>query len=370
MENESLRCHEKLEKMDFFNNDKNLILNYKKEVSHIWNEKDDKFSSLNLYGKILRLSKNIGESEIYNLENETGDGKIFVYKVFSGIELIYNDIHMEYCNQNPNIMKDSIEINHCKEGRYECSYGNGGCCYISPGDLSIGSLMKKKTFSNFPLSHYHGITIILKLKEISEELSSILEFLSIDLKHIKSFICDNNRYCVMRANESIEHIFSELYYVREQRKAGYMKIKGLELLLFLSDLNTEREVVEVKYYSNKQVKMAKEIKRFIINDISRHYTISELAKKFNVSASTLKICFKGVYGSNIYSYLKSYRLQVAQKLLLESNNTITEIAENIGYENPNKFTSAFKKEYGMSPSEYRKGILLDRKLFKRSGEKY
>lgn len=369
MKNEALRCHEESEKLDFFNNNKNLITNYEKEVFHMWNDKGDNFSSLDLYGKIFKLSKNLGESEIYNLENETGEGTISVYKVFSGIELIYNDIHMEYCSQNPNIMKNAIEINHCKEGRYECSYGNGGCCYISPGDLSIGSLMKKKTFSNFPLSHYHGITIILKLEEISEELSSILEVLSIDLKHIKSYICDNNRYCVMRANESIEHIFSELYYVREQRKAGYMKIKVLELLLFLSDLNTKKEVVEVKYYSNKQVKMAKEIKKFIINDISKHYTISELAKKFNVSASTLKTCFKGVYASNIYSYLKNYRLQVAQRLLLESNNTITEIAENIGYENPNKFTSAFKKEYGISPSDYRKGILLDRKLFIRSGEK-
>ena len=36
----------------------------------------------------------------------------------------------------------------------------------------------------------------------------------------------------MRANPSIEHIFSELYHVREKRKPGYMKIKMLELLLF------------------------------------------------------------------------------------------------------------------------------------------
>lgn len=38
----------------------------------------------------------------------------------------------------------------------------------------------------------------------------------------------------------------------------------------------------------------------------------------------------------------------------ENKLTIGEIALQIGYQNPNKFTSAFRTEYGMSPTEYRK----------------
>ncbi|MBE6071866.1 MAG: helix-turn-helix transcriptional regulator [Clostridium butyricum] len=277
---------------------------------------------------------------------------------------------MEYCNKKQKVIKNSIEINHCQIGRYECSYVDGGYCYMSPGDLSIGSLMKKKISSSFPLSHYHGITIVIKFDEIPEELSYVLEFLSIDLEYIRTFVCDENRYCVVRDNESIEHIFSELYFVREKRKEGYMKIKVLELLLFLSDLNIEKELSETKYYNRKHVEIIKKVRNFIIKDITKHYTISQLSEYFNISSSTLKMCFKGVYGSTIYSYLRMYRLQTAQKLLLENSKNITEIAECIGYENPNKFSSAFKKEFGVSPKEYRKDTFLDRKMFIRSGEEY
>lgn len=52
--------------------------------------------------------------------------------------------------------------------------------------------------------------------------------------------------------------------------------------------------------------------------------------------------------------MKRYRLQVAERLLKESSLTVGEIAAQIGYLNPNKFTSAFCAEYGMPPREYRK----------------
>lgn len=72
----------------------------------------------------------------------------------------------------------------------------------------------------------------------------------------------------------------------------------------------------------------------------------------------MKKCFKGVYGDSIYAYTKKYRLQVAERLLKESTLTIGEIAAQIGYLNPNKFTSAFSDEYGMSPKVYRKNISI------------
>ena len=74
----------------------------------------------------------------------------------------------------------------------------------------------------------------------------------------------------------------------------------------------------------------------------------------------MKKCFRGVYGTSVYAYLRTYRLQMAQKWLIETNLQVTEIANSIGYENPNKFTSAFREVYGVSPTEFRKNVLLDR----------
>ncbi len=68
----------------------------------------------------------------------------------------------------------------------------------------------------------------------------------------------------------------------------------------------------------------------------------------------IKSCFKGIYGSSVYAYQKEYRLQLSQKLLLETDCTVAEIAHRVGYENPNKFSSAFREAAGMTPTEYRK----------------
>ena len=319
------------------------------------------FEGAKLYGEPVEdNTKLCPDCKVYKLSNETGTGKITTYQVFSGIELYYNDMHMTYCNQNQATAKNLIEINHCCIGRYECSFGEHSCCYMAAGDLCISSAMKKKSYSSFPLNHYHGITIIIDLDKLLPEMRQVMELLNIDLNYIQKYICDDNRLCIMRANPSIEHIFSELYHVREQRKPGYMKIKTLELLLFLSDLDTVKEVVQTDYYNQNQVKLIKEIAAFITKDLSAHYTIEQLSERFEISTTTLKKCFRGVYGTSVYAYLRTYRLQMAQKWLIETNLQVTEIANSIGYENPNKFTSAFREVYGVSPTEFRKNVLLDR----------
>lgn len=59
-------------------------------------------------------------------------------------------------------------------------------------------------------------------------------------------------------------------------------------------------------------------------------------------------------------YLNNYRIQCAKKLLIDSNFTIANIAESIGFINPNYFCRAFKRHNnGISPSEFRKNAGLN-----------
>lgn len=312
------------------------------------------FRGIALYGKIYEKTDAQNACQIYSIKNETGTGEISCYQVFPGVELFYNDLHAAYCIQEQKTAKNMIEINHCREGRYECGFGESDFCYMTEGDLSIGALTRKKSYSCFPLNHYHGITIFINLAELMPEVRAIMSMLGIDLERIQRYVCDENRFCLMRANPSVEHIFSELYCVREQRRAGYMKVKILELLLFLSDLDADQEHMQSEYFSQAQVRLIKEVAHFITADLVKHYTIEQLAQQFHVSATNLKKCFKGVYGSSIYAYLKTYRLQTAEKLLLETLLPVAEIATKVGYENPSKFAVSFKKAYGEPPTDFRK----------------
>lgn len=320
------------------------------------------FKGIDIYGKSSELTFTDEHRKCYYLSNETGEGRLTSYQVFSGIDVMFNDIHMSYCSQDQYTAKNVLEINHCKEGRFECSFGENSCCYIKEGDFAINPIMRKKSYNCFPLSHYEGITIVINFNELLPEICNLLGLVFVDLEKINNYICENNRCCIIRANKSIEHIFSELYLVREKRKIGYLRIKIIELLFFISDLEINQEVEEVEYFNQNQVQLIKKVEEFIKEDIAEHYTIEHLADKFKISPTALKKCFRGVYGSPIYSYLKSYRLQVSKRLLEVSSMSVTEIAMEIGYGNPNKFISAFKKSEGVSPARYRKGVRMDSKM--------
>ncbi|MGL6197775.1 MAG: helix-turn-helix domain-containing protein [Lachnospiraceae bacterium] len=296
---------------------------------------------------------------VYRMHNNTGEGIITKYEVFPGITIFFNDIHMRDSSNKNKLPRDGVlEINHCREGRFECEFENGDCLYIGAGDLSLHMLSNRTSTTSFPLSHYHGVSITINIEIANDSLKAIarvFECKPVDLnKMLEVFTKDT--WCVLRSQDEIEHIFSELYQVKPEQLDWYFKIKVLELLLFLSDLNIS-EYEEVKrYFYKDQVQQIKAIQRYMTTHLKEHITQEALSKKFNFPITSMKNCFKGVYGCSIYSYMKTYRVQAASIQLKETNLSITEIASDMGYENPSKFSEAFKKELGITPSEFRKSL--------------
>ena len=70
--------------------------------------------------------------------------------------------------------------------------------------------------------------------------------------------------------------------------------------------------------------------------------------------ANLKNIFKGVYGVPIYTYMRIKKMQSAALLLIHTERSVAEIAYEFGYNNTSKFTAAFQKVMGETPSEYRK----------------
>lgn len=322
------------------------------------------FSSIDLYGAAIQNKMEEEGYQKFYLENDSGTGEIMVCQVFPGIDLVYNDMHLGYCNMEQKAAPGILEINYCRQGRCECSFGTQTCCYMSSGDLSLCSLQRRAHRSVFPTAHYHGVTVTIDFAGITEEVKKLLELLSINLLRISEFSGKQDFY-IIRASETVNSIFSWLYTDRENIRQSYIRVKLLELLLVLSDLDFDREKRPPVYFSKMQTDCVKQIRSFIIEHIHEHYTIEELAKRFMISPTALKRCFRGVYGESVYAYLRTYRLQTAERLLQENQMPVAEIAAKVGYGNPNKFTSAFHKKYGMTPSEYRKNVQMDRFGFDR-----
>lgn len=294
---------------------------------------------------------------LYRMQNDTGEGLISEYLILPGIDLFYNDFHMkDGQNQNKRPMPDTIEINHCREGRFECEFQNGDYQYIGAGDLSIHRLSHTTRQTRFPLAHYHGISITIDLPRAQQTLSSleaIMGDLDIHLEAIAERFCREESCYVLRSNREVAHIFSELYAAPPERMAHYLKAKVLELLMLLNDLPQESFSEKRRFFSRSQVTAVRAIHDAMIQDLSHHYTLAELSRQFGIAQTSMKLCFKAVYGSSIYQYMKTYRMQTARVLLQDTSRSVTEIAATLGYDNPSKFSEAFKKEYGISPTLFR-----------------
>ena len=78
-----------------------------------------------------------------------------------------------------------------------------------------------------------------------------------------------------------------------------------------------------------------------------------MAIQRNITLTTMKKCFKAVYGTPIHSYVKDYRIHAAADLLRQTGLSIAEISEKVGYSNQSKFTESFKQRMGGTPLAYR-----------------
>jgi AraC-like DNA-binding protein len=81
----------------------------------------------------------------------------------------------------------------------------------------------------------------------------------------------------------------------------------------------------------------------------------ELAEQIGVSYCTLHRGFRSVFGATPFAYLTQQRMKQAEHLLRQPNCTVTEAANRVGYTNPAQFAAAFKRQFGISPSDCIRG---------------
>lgn len=302
----------------------------------------------------LQVAKNDGCS-VYQLCNETGKGTITIYEVFPGVSLSYNDFHMSYYDSTFKPERDLFCIDHCREGRLEYPAAQDAYSYVEAGDLKLDRRLTHTGHFEMPLSHYHGATVSFDMDEACKSLSLEIKDFPVKLREIRQKFCSGIFPRVIHNACSIEHIFGELYAVPEKIRRSYFKIKILELLLYLEALELPENPVEKPYFYKAQVEKIKAVKEFLVTHVDENYTQEELARRFDIPLTTLKNCFKSVYGQAIGNYLLEYRMNRAAVLLKTRREmSVTEISGCVGYDSPSKFARMFCKVMGATPTEYRK----------------
>lgn len=101
------------------------------------------------------------------------------------------------------------------------------------------------------------------------------------------------------------------------------------------------------------------LQKKIIGYIDEHFTeygfgLASIASFCNLSETYFSQIFKEMFGENFSSYVEKKRMGYAYQLLVETNMTVDQISEKTGYSNTNAFRKAYKRFFGVSPSQSRK----------------
>jgi AraC-like DNA-binding protein len=109
-------------------------------------------------------------------------------------------------------------------------------------------------------------------------------------------------------------------------------------------------------YENKQLIWL--VKDEIDKNILVPPSIEEMKNIAEMSESKLRRCFKATYNKTIYEYIRSKKMEQAIRFLSHDEMSIHNIATTLGYESASKFSAAFKKIYGITPSAFRESFNL------------
>ncbi|MGI8583218.1 MAG: helix-turn-helix transcriptional regulator [Chitinophagaceae bacterium] len=107
-------------------------------------------------------------------------------------------------------------------------------------------------------------------------------------------------------------------------------------------------------FSPTDIEKTIEVKRIIIVDLSKNYSITELARKVATNECTLKGCFKQIFGTTIYQYKLAAKMEYARQLLLDTDLLIQDISEMVGYGERSNLSLPFTKHFGYGPGFLRK----------------
>jgi len=134
----------------------------------------------------------------------------------------------------------------------------------------------------------------------------------------------------------------------------YLESKALELIA----LRLEAAIADCKVPSNfenlspSDIESIHHAKDILCRNFNNPPSLLSLARQVGLNDCKFKQGFQQVFGTTAFGYLRDYRMEKAQQLLLEKEMNVNEVVRAVGYASRSAFLTAFKEKFGVSPSDY------------------
>jgi AraC-like DNA-binding protein len=151
------------------------------------------------------------------------------------------------------------------------------------------------------------------------------------------------------------------------QKQGFDSV--LELLSILHDLSVSRNMHTLSdatfsnaelSYNSRRIDRAFE---YMNQNFQKHITLNEVSKLVNMTEVSFSRFFKTRTGITFMDSLLELRLGHATRLMIDTTQSISEVAYNCGFNNISNFNRIFKKKKGCTPKEFRESYSYDNRIF-------
>jgi AraC-like DNA-binding protein len=142
--------------------------------------------------------------------------------------------------------------------------------------------------------------------------------------------------------------------VRGPARQLYLQAKSLEILAGVVDALVDDGRAAATPLSPHDVDRVELARRLLLERLESPPTLAELSARTGLSPTRLKHAFHRHVGSPVFTYLRECRLDEAHRLLRAGTLGVTQVSARVGYANPSKFAAAFRRRFGVSPSQVRR----------------
>ncbi|MEO6327412.1 MAG: AraC family transcriptional regulator [Ginsengibacter sp.] len=252
---------------------------------------------------------------------------------------------MVYSFKKSNSAENYLELRFCISGNTYCRKKHTECDFCKYNDS--GKCVEKVEsidVVSFKFSPAHLSQFVNGIKQTTFS-DSILNF-----KHTSAFskilpLCGRTR---MVLQALLNHNYTDSF------ENIYINAQTQMLLLYSMECmaGEKEDSFSCKFLANEadrnKISLAREI---LLKHISEPLTIKELSRKVAINECYLKKGFKEMYGTTIFDFFQSQRMEHAKYLLYEKGLSVTDVSMLLGYSSISHFSTAFKKHTGLKPCE-------------------
>jgi len=250
-----------------------------------------------------------------------------------------------YHYEKNNPAANYLELKFCVTGNVYCREKQSECdsCKLNASKTCIEKVNSVDVLNfSFKPTYLTQFVGGIKQRNISDEVLSFT--------HNTSFsktlpLCGKTRM-------AIEALLNHTY--TDTLENIFINAQTQILLLYSMDcmLGDKEEVFQCKFLANEadrdKITKAREV---LLQHIGEPLTIKELSRKVAINECYLKKGFKEMFGTTIFDFYQSQRMEHAKYLLYDKGLSVTEVSMLLGYSSISHFSTAFKKHTGIKPCE-------------------